>query len=101
MRKAEFEVVLRTENTVLSWGLPFSPGQTFEQRDPGGKTAMSRTKARISIEAALADGQDAWLELLAPDRKPRLKPYGHAAATRQPRLPQMLNRELLSLRCDR
>ena len=62
---------------------------------------MSRTKARISIEAARAGGQEALLELLAPDREPRLQPYGHAAVAPNTRQRNQLSKELLSLRHDR
>ena len=58
---------------------------------------MSITEARIPIEAARAGGQEAWLELLAPDREPRLQPYGHAAVARQPHLPCQLKREMARL----
>jgi hypothetical protein len=61
---------------------------------------MSITEARIPIEAARAGGQEAWLELLAPDREPRLQPYGHAAVARQPRLPHLFDKEMVSPRSD-
>jgi hypothetical protein len=62
---------------------------------------MSRTRARISVEAARAGGQETLLELLAPDREPQPQPYGHAAVARHTGLRNRLNEELLSLRQDR
>jgi len=65
------------------------------------KLSMSSSSARISSEAARAGGREALLELLAPDRKPLLQPYGHAEDRHQPRPPQTLNKELVSARSDR
>ena len=66
-----------------------------------GETSMSSTRARISAEAARAGDQESLLELLAPDREPRLQPYGHPAVARGTHLRNQLDEELLSLRSDR
>jgi hypothetical protein len=58
---------------------------------------MSDTNARVSKPAAPGDGPEAWLELLAPDRKPQLQPYGQAAAARKPRMPRLLKQEPVRL----
>jgi len=58
---------------------------------------MSRTKARISEEAGLANDLKTLLELLAPDRAPRLQPYGHSTDTRQTCLLQAPDEERQNL----
>ncbi len=58
---------------------------------------MSPKEARISEEAGLADDLSALLELLAPDREPRLQPYGHSADTRPTCLRQAPDEELKNL----
>ena len=62
---------------------------------------MSLTNARIRRQAAPTDSQKAWLGLLAPDRRPRLQPNGHAAVAGPPRLRLRLNKVLLSMLSER
>jgi hypothetical protein len=79
------------------WGLRFRPLTISEVRNQEEKTTVSRTEARGSTRTAGADCQYDWLELLAPDRRPRVQLSGDAAAERQPRLPHQLKNELVRL----
>lgn len=58
---------------------------------------MSTKGVRSSTREAGTDRQDDWLDLLAPDRRPRLRLYGDTTAARQPHLPCQLRRELTRL----
>jgi hypothetical protein len=87
-------VANQASNAVRPWGLQPWPLQSMKRRDEKAKEFMSSTKVG---DSARVDSHEEWLELLAPDRGPRVQPFGHAAAARRARLPHRLKKELVRM----
>jgi hypothetical protein len=58
---------------------------------------MSCTETNTTVEAAGAGSPETLLELLAPDRKPRLQSFRHAETNQEPHLPDRLAELLMRL----
>ena len=59
---------------------------------------MSHSVASATMPRARNRSREVLLQLLAPDNRPRLLPYGHTAVAGRNRLRRLLSDELLELR---
>jgi hypothetical protein len=62
---------------------------------------MPNSLASAAMPRARTRRQEPLLQLLAPDSRPQVQPYGRAAVSRRPHLRRLLSDELLELRALR
>lgn len=62
------------------------------------RSSMSHSVASATMPRARNRSREVLLQLLAPDSRPRLQPYGHTAVAGRSRLRRLLSGELLELR---